>query len=124
MTAPSSSCTHQSWRSGVTSSAFSARKQQALVVLLSQQLMETQFVRADHSGSARLWQEVAALEIDGERIVNLLYAGIDVSDRAALNAEDDAWIANHRDLPQRRWGLQHLHRSRNARRPERSFSLA
>ncbi|MEN9767894.1 MAG: hypothetical protein RLZZ32_1854 [Cyanobacteriota bacterium] len=92
MTAPSSSCLHQSWRSGVTSTAFTARKQQALVLLLAQQLMDAQFARADQAGSARLWQEVGALEIDPDRITNLLYCGLDGSDRLALTAADDSWI--------------------------------
>ena len=122
MTAPSSSCMHQSWRSGVTSTAFSARKQQALVLLLAQQLMDAQFVRADQTGSERLWQEVGALEIDADRIVNLLYGGLDGSNRADLAAEDDAWISRHQDSPPRRWGLQHLHLNRTARRPARALS--
>ena len=95
MTAPSSSCTHQSWRSGVTSANFSARKQQALVLLLTQQLMDAQFARADQAGSDRLWQEVGALEIDVDRILHLLYGGLDGSNRADLIAADEAWLQSH-----------------------------
>ena len=123
MTAPASSCTHQAWRSGVTSAAFSARKQQALVVLLAQQLMESQFQRADRSGSDRLWQEVAALEIDPDRIVHVLYSGLDGSDRPALMAADDAWILRNTNTSQRRWSLQHLHRRGRAQRPASAISL-
>ena len=124
MTAPASSCTHQAWRSGVTSAAFSARKQQALVLLLAQQLIDAQFQRADRPGSERLWQEAAALEIDPERIVHLMYSGLEGCDRPALIAEDDAWI--HRTTPasQRRWGLLHLHRNRRPLRPAPSLSPA
>ena len=122
MTASASSCTHQAWRSGVTSAAFSARKQQALVVLLAQQLMETQFQRADRSGTDRLWQEAAALEIDPDRIVHLMYSGLDGSDRGSLMAADDAWIRLKANAPQRRWGLQQLHRRRLAQRPATALS--
>ena len=122
MTAPASSCTHQAWRSGVTSASFSARKQQALVLLLAQQLINTQFRRADRPGSERLWQEAAALEIDPERIVHLMYSGLEGSDRPALMAEDDAWIRRTTQAAQRRWGLLHLHRNRRALRPAPSLS--
>ena len=124
MTAPASSCTHQAWRSGVTSAAFSARKQQALVLLLAQQLIDAQFQRADRPGSERLWQEAAALEIDPERIVHLMYSGLEGSDRTALIAEDDAWIHRTTKASQRRWGLVHLHRNRRAQRPAPSLSPA
>jgi len=122
MTAPASSCTHQAWRSGVTSASFSARKQQALVLLLAQQLINTQFRRADRPGSERLWQEAAALEIDPERIVHLMYSGLEGSDRPALMAEDDAWIRRTTQAAERRWGLLHLHRNRRALRPAPSLS--
>jgi hypothetical protein len=122
MTAPASSCTHQAWRSGVTSASFSARKQQALVLLLAQQLINTQFRRADRPGSERLWQEAAALEIDPERIMHLMYSGLEGSDRPALMAEDDAWIRRTTQAAERRWGLLHLHRNRRALRPAPSLS--
>ena len=124
MTAPASSCTHQTWRSGVTSAAFIARKQQALVLLLAQQLIDAQFQRADRPGSERLWQEAAALEIDPERIVHLMYSGLEGSDRSALIAEDDAWIHRTTQASQRRWGLLHLHRNRRPQRPAPSLSPA
>ena len=90
MTSPSSPCI--------------ARKQQALVLLLSQQLMETQFIRADRPGSDRLWQEVAALDLDPERIEHLLYSGLDCSSRHALIKEDDIWMDRHTPpKPRRRW---------------------
>lgn len=117
MAVPSSSVLHQGWRSGVTSAAFSARKQQALVLLLSQQLMEAQFVRADQAGSDRLWQEVALLDLDVDRILNLLYAGLDSSDRAALMEADNTWISRHTTATPRRWGLSRLHLNRRSRRP-------
>ena len=82
-----------------------AYKQQALVLLLSQQLIDAQLVRADRPGSDRLWQEVGALEIEPERIENLLYCGLDGSDRPALIAEDNIWLSRHTPQPRRRWNL-------------------
>ena len=124
MTAPSSSGLHQSWRSGVTSAAFSARKQQALVLLLSQQLMDAQFARADQTGSERLWHEVALLDIPVDRILHLLYGGLDSSDRAELIEADNAWIGRHNTASPRRWGLSRLHRNRSGHRPAGAFSPA
>ncbi|MCT0214543.1 MULTISPECIES: hypothetical protein [unclassified Synechococcus] len=66
------------------------RKQQQLVFQLVRQLAEAQFRRADPVLSARLWQEVLALEIDPERITRLLYGGQDPEDRQALAALDPA----------------------------------
>ena len=125
MAAPSIPCSQQAWRSGSTSKAFAARKQQALVVLLVQQLIEAQFVRADRAASDRLWQEVAALEIDPERMVHLLYSGLESSDRPALLATDDQWIQrNAAATLQRPWSLRQLHRSQRPRRPQGQLSPA
>jgi hypothetical protein len=107
MKAPSSSCTSQA-----------ARKQQALVVLLVQQLIDTQFVRADRNGSGRLWQEVAALEIDPERVIHLLYGGLEGGDRVGLMQQDDAWLQKQPATSQRGWGLSRLHLGRQPRRPQ------
>jgi hypothetical protein len=107
----------------VTSAAFTARKQQALTLLLTRQLMDAQFVRADAAGSDRLWQEVAELELDADRILHLLYCGLDGSDRQAMAEEDDAWIqAQPAPEPARGWGLRHLHLGRNLRRPQASLN--
>ena len=123
MTAPSSSCTHQGWRSGVTSTAFTARKQQALALLLTRQLMDAQFVRADAAGSNRLWQEVADLDLNPDRILHLLYCGLEGSDRQALADQDDAWIqAQPAAQPARGWGLRHLHLGRGLRHPQASLN--
>jgi len=74
-----SSCSTQPGRGGfgLRPDPFIARKQQALALHLVRQLADTQFRRADAAGSERLWQEVALLEIDPERITALLYSGID-----------------------------------------------
>jgi hypothetical protein len=71
---------------------FSARKEQQLVFLLTRELADAQFVQADRPRSERLWQEVAALEIDPERITALLYEVSDHSDRAAMEEVDQAFL--------------------------------
>ena len=82
-----------------------ARTQQALVLLLSQQLIDAQIVRADRLGTNRLWQEVGALEIEPERIENLLYCGLDGSDRQGLIAEDNGWLSRNSPRPRNRWNV-------------------
>ena len=78
---------------------FAECKEQQLVFLLVRQLATAQFELANPVMSQRLWQEVAALEIDPERVTALLYGGQDVNDRAALRLLDEQWRASHR--PQR-----------------------
>ena len=80
--------------------SFAECKEQQLVFLLVRQLAAAQFELAHGPMTARLWQEVAALEIDPERITALLYGGQDVTDRAGLEVLDDQWRSRHR--PQRR----------------------
>ena len=102
---------------------FTASTQQALVLLLTQQLADAQIRRADARNSKRLWQEVAALDIDPERITALLYSGLDVDNREALRQEDDAWLNQRCQRPQRGWGLQTLHLGQ-PRRPQRQLNRA
>lgn len=93
---------------GLSRDPFTARKQQALVVLLTQQLADAQFRRADRAGSERLWQEVLALEIDPERITALLYGGLETDDREVLRRQDDLWLAAQVRPVQRGWSLRTL----------------
>jgi len=79
---------------------FAECKEQQLVFLLVRQLATAQFELANPRMSQRLWQEVAALEIDPDRITALLYGGQDVTDRESLKQLDEQWRAGHR--PQRR----------------------
>ena len=115
-----SSCSTQPGRGGfgLRPDPFIARKQQALALHLVRQLADTQFRRADAAGSERLWQEVALLEIDPERITALLYSGIDPNDHGSLRAADDAWLAAQAQLNRRGWGLRHLHLSGRRRWPQ------
>lgn len=80
--------------------SFAERKEQQLVLLLVRQLAAAQQEPAAAALGERLWQEVAALEIDPERITALLYGGHDVNDREVLQALDDAW--RRRNAPRRR----------------------
>lgn len=65
-----------------------ARKEQQLVFLLTRQLVEAQIVQGDRTRSERLWQEVAALELDPERITALLYGVGDHDDPREMEAVD------------------------------------
>lgn len=76
--------------------SFAECKEQQLVFLLVRQLAAAQFELANPQMTERLWQEVAALEIDPERITALLYGGQDVNDRDALRVLDEQWRARHR----------------------------
>lgn len=69
---------------------FSERKERQLLFHLVRQLAEAQFMRADRARTAWLWQEVASLGIDPERVTRLLYGGQDLSDSATLEALDSA----------------------------------
>jgi hypothetical protein len=71
-----------------SSDGFSACKEQQLLFLLVRQLAYAQFERGDRDLSGRLWQEVAALGIDPERVTHLLYGGQDPSDTRALAVLD------------------------------------
>lgn len=78
--------------------SFAECKEQQLVFLLVRQLAAAQFELANPQMTERLWQEVAALEIDPERVIALLYGGQDVTDREALRLLDEQWRARHRPL--------------------------
>lgn len=71
-----------------SSSSALADKERQLVWLLVRQLGEAQAAPHGQARSERLWQEVAALEIDPERVIQLLYGGHDLNDREALAALD------------------------------------
>jgi hypothetical protein len=69
-----------------------AEKERQLVWLLTRQLAEAQAMPGGRERVERLWQEAAALEIDPDRLIGLLYGGHDLSDRAVL-AELDPGVA-------------------------------
>jgi hypothetical protein len=70
---------------------FAALKEQQLVFLLVRQLAAAQLSPCHGSTGERLWQEVADLGLDPERITRLLYGGQDACDSAALRELDGAW---------------------------------
>ena len=83
--------------------SFAECKEQQLVFLLVRQLAAAQFEMANSPMSQRLWEEVAALEIDPDRITALLYGGQDVSDREALRPLDDSWRLHHPPKTHQGW---------------------
>lgn len=85
-----------------SSQSFSALKQRQLLFLLTRQLAEAQFARGDRILSDRLWQEVAALELDPERIVNLLYGVADHGDIRELETVDQLYL-DSLNSPRRGW---------------------
>jgi hypothetical protein len=76
--------------------SFAARKEQQLVLVLARQLASAQFELAHAEMTQRLWDEVAALGIDPERVIHLLYGGQDQQDRLGLQALDNLWLDAHR----------------------------
>jgi hypothetical protein len=94
---------------GATALSFAARKQRQLLFLLTRQLAEAQFVRADKDRTQRLWQEAAALDLDPDRIIHLLYGVADHADSAEMDAMDRRWRPS--PTPQRRgWWVSGLDR--------------
>ncbi len=96
-------------RTGSTTGQVEEKERQLVLTLVSQ-LGEAQFHQADRTRVARLWQEVAALGIDPDRVIRLLYGGQDLGDRAALAALDLGWqpeLRRGRGFP---WGRPPLSR--------------
>jgi hypothetical protein len=62
------------------------------VLLLARQLASAQFELAHRAMTQRLWDEVAALGIDPERVTHLLYGGQDPTDRQRLQDLDNLWL--------------------------------
>lgn len=71
--------------------SFAALKQRQLVFLLTRQLVEAQFVRADQERTRWLWHEAAALDLDPDRIIHLLYGVADHADSQEMEAVDRRW---------------------------------
>jgi hypothetical protein len=88
---------------------FAALKQRQLVFRLTRQLVEAQFVRADASRTRRLWQEVAALDLDPDRITHLLYGVGDHGDSNEMEATDGRWCQSQTP-PRRAWWAPRLGR--------------
>ena len=76
-----------------SSSASQQRKEQQLVMRLCQDIAQAQFVFANPKRSRRLWDEAAALEIEPDRLLNLLYGGVDLDDSADFIAADELYLS-------------------------------
>ena len=87
---------------GAADLSFAALKQRQLVFLLTRQLVEAQFVRADQARSQRLWQEAAALDLDPDRIIHLLYGVANHADNGEMEAVDRSWRGSGSMTPHRR----------------------
>jgi hypothetical protein len=68
-----------------------ATRERQLVFKLVRQLAEAQFVRADRPRSQALWQEVATLNFDPDRIIRLLYGCDDYDNLEAMESIDRLW---------------------------------
>ena len=87
---------------------FQTLKERHLLALLVHQLAHSQFDQANQQLTHRLWEEVACLELDPDRVIHLLHSGEDVDNDTALCAEDvrhELGLAEQR--VQKRGGWQH-----------------
>jgi hypothetical protein len=66
-------------------------KERQLVFNLVRKLAQAQFVQADRQRSNALWQEVAALNFDPDRVIRLLYGCDDYDNVEAMEAIDRLW---------------------------------
>jgi len=88
--------------------SFQTLKERHLLALLVHQLAHAQFDQANQQLTHRLWEEVAALDLDPDRVMHLLYSGEDVDNDAALCAEDVRHeLALAQQRVQQRGGWQH-----------------
>ena len=86
-----------------SSSASQQRKEQQLVMRLCQDIAQAQFVFANPKRSRRLWDEAAALEIEPDRLLNLLYGGVDLDDSADLIAADERYLSQRQGYRHSPW---------------------
>ena len=68
---------------------YKGRKDQGKVCSLTRELVNAQFQLCDDELTNRLWEEVANLNIDPERIINLMYR-CDSNDDFATMADKDS----------------------------------
>ncbi len=94
---------HQATVQRIDAGRMAAFKEQQILLRLVQQLDQAQFRRADRELSRRLWEEVGLLNLDPERVIHLLYAGVDPQDRQALLELDNAWCAEQSRRPRGLW---------------------
>ena len=85
------------------SSTSQQRKEQQLVMRLCKDIARAQFVFANPKRSKRLWDEAAALEIEPDRLLHLLYGGVDLDDPADLIAADERYLSQRRGYRRSPW---------------------
>ena len=95
------------------SSTSQQRKEQQLVMRLCRDLARSQFVFANPKRTQRLWDEAAALEIEPDRLLHLLYGGIDLDNSADLIAADDLFMAQRLRYRRSPWVSRILTRRRS-----------
>lgn len=76
--------------------SFAELKRQKLVFLLTRQLAEAQFARADQDRTQALWREAAALDLDPDRIITLLYGVADPADDREMDEMDRGYRLSQR----------------------------
>ena len=95
------------------SSTSQQRKEQQLVMQLCKAIARAQFVFANPKRSKRLWDEAAALEIEPDRLLHLLYGGVDLDNPADLMAADDLYMNQRRSYRRSPWVSRILTRRRS-----------
>ncbi len=71
---------------------FIEAKNQEKVFSLTRELIDAQFELCDDELTNRLWEEVANLNIDPERIINLMYKCDSHDDFAAMVDKDSKYL--------------------------------
>ena len=71
---------------------YKERKDQEKVCSLTRQLVNAQFQLCDDELTNRLWEEVANLNIDPERIINLMYKCYSHDDFTAMIETDSKYL--------------------------------
>ena len=93
------------------------RKEQQLVMRLCKDIARAQFVFANPKRSKRLWDEAAALEIEPDRLLHLLYGGVDLDNPADLIAADERYLSQRQGYRRSPW-VSHIFPTRR-RQPSR-----
>ena len=89
------------------------RKEQQLVMRLCKDIARAQFVFANPKRSKRLWDEAAALEIEPDRLLHLLYGGVDLDDPADVIAADERYLSQRQGYRRSPWVSRILTRRRS-----------
>ena len=76
-------------------------------------MARSQFVFANPKRTQRLWDEAAALEIEPDRLLHLLYGGVDLDNSADLIAADDLFMAQRLRYRHSPWVSRILTRRRS-----------